>query len=174
MTSFVGVLTISDSAARGDAPDRSGPLLVELVQSLWPEETPLTAVIPDDRQVIAERLRAWADEWSLALIVTTGGTGFARRDVTPEATADVIDRGAPGLAEAIRAAGRQVTPHAMLSRGVAGMRGETLIVNFSGSPKAVAEQFAVVALVLPHALELLRPTDEGIRHALPGEHARQT
>ena len=119
-------------------------------------------------------MRAWADEWSLALIVTTGGTGFARRDVTPEATADVIDRGAPGLAEAIRAAGMQMTPHAMLSRGVAGMRGATLIVNFSGSPKAVAEQFAVVAPVLPHALELLRPTDEGIRHALPGEHARRT
>ncbi len=174
MTSFIGVLTISDSASQRQAPDRSGPVLVQLVQSLWPAEMPLTAVIPDERKVIADRLRAWADEWSLALILTTGGTGFAGRDVTPEATRDVIDREAPGLAEAMRASGMHVTPHAMLSRGIAGIRAQTLIVNLSGSPKAVAEQFAVIAPVLPHALELLRPTDGGVQHARPGEHAPRT
>ena len=126
----------------------------------------------DERDDIAARLREWADELDLALILTTGGTGFAPRDVTPEATGDVIDRAAPGLAEAMRAAGLQTTPHAMLSRGAAGIRGRTLIVNLSGSPKAVREQFAVIAPVLPHALELLRPSAEGIRHARAGEHDR--
>ncbi|MCX7851212.1 MAG: MogA/MoaB family molybdenum cofactor biosynthesis protein [Caldilineales bacterium] len=173
MKPFAGVLTVSDSASRGEGEDRSGPLLVELVQSLWPDRPCLRAVVPDEREAIAAQLRAWADEEDLALILTTGGTGLAPRDVTPEATRQVMDREAPGIAEAIRAAGLAVTPHAMLSRGVAGMRGRTLIVNLSGSPKAVREQFAVIAPVLPHALELLRPEGEGIRYARAGEHRRE-
>lgn len=169
---FAGVLTISDSAASGQAEDRSGPILVELVQTLWPQESPLRAVAPDDREQIAGWLRKWADDMDLALILTTGGTGFAPRDITPEATRPLLDREAPGIAEAMRAAGLAVTPHAMLSRGVAGIRGQTLIINFSGSPKAVREQFAVIAPVLPHALELLRPTGLEVQHARAGEHVR--
>ena len=170
----IGVLTISDTASRGEAPDHSGPLLVELVRRLWPDAEPLAAIVPDDRPAIAALLAAWADESGLALILTTGGTGLAPREVTPEATADIIERPAPGIAEAIRAAGLQVTPHAMLSRGIAGMRGACLIVNLSGSPKAVAEQFAVIAPVLPHALELLHPAGDALQHARPGEHQRRT
>jgi len=169
----IGILTVSDSAAAGDAEDRSGPVLVGLVQGVWPDAKPVLGLVSDDHEKIAERLRIWADEHDFALILTTGGTGFAPRDVTPEATRLVIDRDAPGLAEAIRSAGLQVTPHAMLSRGVAGIRGRTLIVNFSGSPKAVREQFAVIAPVLPHALELLQPKDVGIQHARSGEHLRR-
>lgn len=169
----IGILTISDSAASGEAEDRSGPVLVGLVQDIWLDAKSVLGLVSDDREKIAERLRLWADEQGFALILTTGGTGFAPRDVTPEATQAVIDREAPGLAEAIRIAGLQVTPHAMLSRGVAGIRGRTLIVNFSGSPKAVREQFAVIAPVLPHALELLQPDDGGIQHARSGEHLRQ-
>ena len=116
--------------------------------------------------MIAALLRHWADEEDLALVLTTGGTGFAPRDVTPEATRDVIEREAPGLVEAMRAASLQVTPHAMLSRAVAGIRGRTLIVNMPGSPKAVREQFEVILPALPHAVRLLRDVpDENQRHA---------
>lgn len=169
----IGILTVSDSAASGEAEDRSGPVLVGLVQGLWADAKPAVGLVADDREKIAARLRSWVDEDALALVLTTGGTGFAPRDVTPEATRQIIDREAPGLAEAIRLAGLQVTPHAMLSRGVAGIRGRTLIVNFSGSPKAVREQFAVIAPVLPHALELLQPDGGGIQYARSGEHLRR-
>jgi len=160
------VLTISDRAARGETQDRSGPVLVELVQVRlgWPVVR--TAIVPDERDVIAATLRQWADEDDLALVLTTGGTGFAPRDVTPEATRDVIEREAPGLAEAMRAASLKVTPHALLSRAVAGIRGHTLIVNMPGSPKAVAEQFEVILPALPHGVRLLRNVpDENQRHS---------
>lgn len=172
MPTTVGILSISDSAAAGLAEDRSGPILAGLVQSLWPDESPATGLTPDEQSLIAEQLRTWADVLGLALILTTGGTGFTPRDVTPEATRTVIEREAPGIAEAIRFAGLSKTPHAMLSRGVAGIRGHTLIVNLSGSPKAVSEQWAVIEPVLSHALELLRPTEPTIRHARAGEHVR--
>jgi molybdenum cofactor synthesis domain-containing protein len=170
---FIAILTISDSAAAGQAEDRSGPLLRELVRTLWPEQEPIMGIVADDRALIAARLRGWADEQDVALILTSGGTGFTPRDVTPEATREVIDREAPGLAAAMRAAGLRVTPHAMLSRAVAGIRGRTLIVNLSGSPKAVREQFAVISQVLPHALEQLRAGKDGVRYARAGEHRRQ-
>ena len=173
MTLHIAVLTASDSASAGEAGDRSGPLLAELVQGLWPNARLTRALLPDDRARLAMQMRRWADEDDVALILTTGGTGFAPRDVTPEATRDVIEREAPGLAEAMRMAGLAVTPHAMLSRAVAGIRGQCLIINLSGSPKAVREQFAVLKPVLPHALELLRPEDGAIRHARKGEHLRQ-
>lgn len=173
MPTTVGILTISDSAAAGQSEDQSGPLLVGLAQDLWPDEMPVIGLAPDEPQLIAERLRFWADDQGLSLILTTGGTGFAPRDTTPEATRAVIEREAPGIAEAIRAVGLSKTPHAMLSRGVAGIRGGALIINLSGSPKAVREQWAVIAPVLPHALELLRPTNHSLRHARAGEHVRK-
>jgi molybdenum cofactor synthesis domain-containing protein len=150
-----GILTASDRSARGERPDLSGPALAEAVTSQgW--EVVCQAVVPDDLTVLRETLVAWAERGDLDIILTTGGTGFAPRDVTPEATLAVVDRLAPGLAEAMRAASLQVTPHSMLSRAVAGMRSKALIINLPGSPKAAVENLQVVLPVLPHAVELLR------------------
>jgi len=161
----VGVLTISDRASRGETEDRSGPLLVRLVEEALGWRVTLQAVVADDRARIAEFLRRWADEEDVALILTTGGTGFAPRDVTPEATREVIERETPGLVEAMRSASLRVTPHGMLSRAVAGIRGRTLIVNMPGSPKAVQEQFDVILPALPHGVRLLREApQENQRH----------
>lgn len=161
----VGILTVSDRASRGEAEDVSGPELARLVREALGWEVARTAIVPDEREAIADILRTWADTDDLALILTTGGTGFAPRDVTPEATRDVIERETPGLVEAMRASSLQVTPHAMLSRAVAGIRGRTLIVNMPGSPKAVREQFAVIAPALPHGVRLLREVPrENTRH----------
>jgi molybdenum cofactor synthesis domain-containing protein len=113
------------------------------------------AIQPDDLVALRETLAIWADRGDVDIILVTGGTGFAPRDVTPEATRAVIDREAPGLAEVMRAASLQVTPHAMLSRGVCGIRGKTIIVNLPGSPKAAVENLQVILPVLPHAVELL-------------------
>ena len=132
----VGVLTVSDRTARGETEDASGPLLQQMVQQRLAGVVVASTVAPDERNVIEEVLRRWSDEEEVDLILTTGGTGFALRDVTPEATRRVIEREAPGFAEAMRAASLRVTPHAMLSRAVAGIRGRTLIVNLPGSPKA--------------------------------------
>ena len=150
-----GLLTVSDRSSQGEREDVSGPVLVELVTGQgW--EAALQDVVPDEIKLIQAVLKAWADGGQVDVILTTGGTGFAPRDITPEATLAVIDRLAPGIAEAIRAESLKVTPHAMLSRAVAGIRGRTLIVNFPGSPKAVRENFAVIAPVLPHAVEILQ------------------
>jgi len=154
MTLHFGILTASDRSARGERPDLSGPALAEAVTSQgW--EVVCQAVVPDDLAVLRETLIAWAGRGDLDIILTTGGTGFAPRDVTPEATLAVVDRLAPGLAEAMRAASLQVTPHSMLSRAVAGMRSKALIINLPGSPKAAVENLQVVLPVLPHAVELL-------------------
>ncbi len=161
----VGVLTVSDRVSRGEAEDRSGPLLVRLVEERLGWRVVQRAVVPDEAARIREVLLRWSDEEGLALILTTGGTGFAPRDVTPEATRQVIEREAPGLVEAMRSASLQVTPHAMLSRAVAGIRGRTLIVNMPGSPKAVEEQFLVILPALPHGVALLRDVPrENTRH----------
>ncbi len=161
----VGVLTVSDRVSRGEAEDRSGPLLVRLVEERLGWRVVQWAVVPDEAARIREVLLRWSDEEGLALILTTGGTGFAPRDVTPEATRQVIEREAPGLVEAMRSASLQVTPHAMLSRAVAGIRGRTLIVNMPGSPKAVEEQFLVILPALPHGVALLRDVPrENTRH----------
>jgi molybdenum cofactor synthesis domain-containing protein len=114
------------------------------------------AVVPDERDLIQETLVSWSDEQGLDLILTTGGTGFALRDVTPEATLAIIEREAPGLAEAMRLEGIKKTPHAMLSRATAGIRGQTLIVNLPGSPKAVREGLEVMLPALPHGIEILK------------------
>ncbi len=149
----IAVLTISDRASRGEYTDEGGPLVAELAGKIG--DIVETAVVPDELPAIEQALRVWADVGTIDLIVTTGGTGLGPRDVTPEATRAVIDREAPGLAEAMRIAGLQKTPFAALSRQVAGSRGTTLIVNLPGSPKALREGLEAILDVLPHAVEML-------------------
>lgn len=152
----VGVLTISDGAARGEREDLSGEQIRTLLtQGLADAVISAGAIIPDEREQIAALLREWSDEQQLNLILTTGGTGLAPRDVTPEATRDVIEREAQGIAEAMRSISLQYTRTAMLSRGIAGTRKRTLIINLPGSPKAVKECLEYILPVLPHAVNLL-------------------
>jgi molybdenum cofactor synthesis domain-containing protein len=151
----IGILTISDRAARGEYEDRSGPLLREVIENQgW--ELIRFEIVSDHQAEIEEHLRQWSDSGEVDLILTTGGTGFSPRDRAPEATQTVIDRLAPGLVEAMRAASLKVTPHAMLSRAAAGIRGNTLIVNLPGSPRAAEENLAVILPSLPHAVDLLK------------------
>jgi molybdenum cofactor synthesis domain-containing protein len=159
-----GVLTVSDRGYKGEYRDLSGPRIRELLIERLGAAVERESIVPDERSIIAGTLVRWADELGLDLVLTTGGTGFAPRDVTPEATRDVIQREAPGLAEAMRAASLQITPHAMLSRAVAGIRGATLIVNLPGSPKAVYENLETVLPALPHAIELLQGRKGADRH----------
>ena len=156
MAITVGVLTISDRCSRGEAEDKSGPLIGQIVTERLGAEVKLTGCVPDERELIASTLVAWCDEQDVDLILTTGGTGFAPRDVTPEAMRDVIEREAPGLAEAMRREGAKLTPHAMLSRAVAGMRKSTLIVNLPGSARAVQENLETILPALPHGIEILK------------------
>jgi len=149
------VLTISDRSARGERSDEGGPLVEQLVVAAGGEVV-ARALVPDERTEIEAALKDWADGGALDLILTTGGTGLGARDVTPEATRTVIDKEAPGIAEAMRAAGMASTPMAALSRQVAGARGTTLIVNLPGSPKAVQECLDAVIGILPHAVEMLQ------------------
>lgn len=155
MTLRIAILTASDRSARGEREDLSGPALAQAVRNLgW--EVVRAEILPDDREALENALAAWCDEDSADVILTTGGTGFSPRDVTPEATLAVCQREAPGLAEAMRQASLRITPHAMLSRAAAGIRGRTLIVNLPGSPKAALENLEVIRPVLGHAVQLLR------------------
>lgn len=154
-----GILTVSDRSASGERPDASGPALEgQVVTQGW--AVVRSAIVPDDRQIIQNTLAAWSDGGEVDVILTTGGTGFSPRDVTPEATRAVLTREAPGLAEAMRLASLKVTPHGMLSRAVTGIRGQVLILNFPGSPKAALENLLVVIPVLEHAVQLLRQDPE--------------
>jgi molybdenum cofactor synthesis domain-containing protein len=154
------VLTVSDRSARGERPDASGPALVAAIQKQgW--QVARQGILPDDLRILRESLAAWSDRGDVDVILTTGGTGFSPRDVTPEATQAILDREAPGLAEAMRAASLSKSPHAMLSRAAAGMRGRVLIINLPGSPRAAVENLEVVLPALEHAVKLLRD-DPGV------------
>lgn len=150
-----GILTASDKGSTGERKDESGKVIAEILKNI-DAEVANYVIVPDERDIISKNLIRMSDEINIDLILTTGGTGFSPRDITPEATLDVIDRQAPGLAEAMRSKGLEATPRAMLSRAVAGIRKRTLIVNLPGSPKAVRENLEVILPVLPHAIGILK------------------
>ena len=153
------VLTISDSAAAGTRQDRSGPAVRERLEQLgW--QVSVAEVLPDVASDISRRLAGLADDGDVAAIFTTGGTGVTVRDVTPEATRAVLHREIPGIAEVMRARGREYTPLAALSRALAGTRGKVLIVNLPGSPKGAVESLDAIVELVPHVLELLRGRTE--------------
>lgn len=155
MTIRFGLLTLSDRSSRGDREDSSGPALARLIQAEgW--SVAKQQILPDEESAIRAVLTEWSDGGGLDVILTTGGTGFSLRDVTPEATRAVIQREAPGLAEAMRTESLKKTPHAMLSRAIAGIRGRILIINLPGSPKGAVENLQVILSVLPHAVQLLQ------------------
>ena len=150
----VGIVTLSDKGAKGERQDLSGPKIQELLPKDKYEVISYT-MLPDDREKIRRELIRLSDEVKCDLILTTGGTGFSERDVTPEATEEVIERKVPGIPEAIRAYSMTITKRAMLSRATAGIRGKTLIVNLPGSPKAVRESLEYIIDTLAHGLEIL-------------------
>jgi molybdopterin adenylyltransferase len=165
------VLTLSDKGSRGEREDLSGKILADMLASIS-GKVETYAVIPDDRKLIEEQLIYCADQLGVDVIATTGGTGVGPRDVTPDATRAVIDREIPGMAEAMRLAGLQKTPFAMISRALVGCRGKTLIINLPGSPKGVRESLEAILKAIPHAVEKLKgdPTD----CAIPEASARVT
>jgi len=154
----IAIVTVSDKGSRGEREDKSALAIKELITEI---EVPLGEIVsyslvPDERDVISAELTRLCDELAVDLIITTGGTGFGPRDVTPEATLDVIDRQVPGLTETMRIEGLKYTPKAMLSRAVSGIRGNTLIVNLPGSPKGVRENLQIILPALPHGIDILR------------------
>ncbi len=150
-----GVLTVSDRSAHGERADSSGPALVKSIEAEGWQVT-RQGIVPDELAVLRDTMAGWADSGEVDVLLTTGGTGFAPRDVTPEATRAIIDRDAPGLTEAMRLASAGKSKHAMLSRAAAGLRGSVLIINLPGSPKAAVENLQTVIPVLEHAVQLLR------------------
>lgn len=159
----VAIITVSDACSRGERKDESGETLVQLLKDISAEIV-ATKIFPDDLEPLTALLSAFADRPDVNLIITTGGTGFSPRDNTPEATLAVIERHAPGLAEAMRMETLKHTPMAMISRGVCGIRSGALIVNLPGSPKGVRESFAVIQPVLNHAIALLIGNPDGSAH----------
>lgn len=150
----IGILTISDKGSQGQRQDKSGEAIRDAVASIG--KVVKYEIVPDEKDVIANTLKKWSDDGKLDVILTTGGTGLSKRDVTPEATLTVIDREVPGIAEAMRVKALDKTPTAMLSRAVAGQRGQCLIVNLPGSTKAVKECLDVILPALPHAVEIIK------------------
>jgi molybdenum cofactor synthesis domain-containing protein len=158
-TMRVGILTVSDLGSRGQREDTAGPAIASIMEAHG-GSVAARAMLPDERDQIAAQLKRWSDEDRLDVVFTTGGTGLAPRDVTPDATLDVIERVAPGFAEVMRAVGRQSTPLADLSRAVAGTRGATLIINLPGSERGARESLEAVLELLPHAVGLLPRSDD--------------
>jgi molybdenum cofactor synthesis domain len=154
MSYTTGILVMSDKGSRGEREDRSGKQIEEMLGFRFSID--LYDMIPDEKDIIKERLIQWCDEKQLDLILTSGGTGFSARDITPEACLEVFEKPVPGISEAIRSMGLLKTPKAMLSRGVSGIRGKTLIINLPGSVKGVRESLETVLPVLPHGLDTLR------------------
>jgi molybdenum cofactor synthesis domain-containing protein len=151
----IGILTISDKGSKGQRQDKSGEAIRDGV-SRMKSAVVKYEIVPDEMDIIADKLADWADSGKLDVILTTGGTGLSQRDVTPEATLSIIDRSVPGFAEAMRAKSLEKTPMAMLSRAVSGQRGQCLIINLPGSPKAVQECLEVIIPAIPHAVEIIR------------------
>jgi len=155
----VGIITASDKGFAGLREDLSGPAIRNILRNsddFWDKEY---IVLPDNQSMLESTMIKWADELNLDLILTTGGTGFSHRDVTPQATLNIIDKRTPGIPEAIRALSLQITPRAMLSRAEAGIRGNTLIVNLPGSPKAIAETLEYILPSIKHGLDILLDHD---------------
>ncbi|HEX2945492.1 MAG TPA: MogA/MoaB family molybdenum cofactor biosynthesis protein [Clostridia bacterium] len=150
-----GIITASDKGHAGERIDESGRLLSEILQKMGAEVVDYV-VVPDERSIISSNMKRMSDELGIDLILTTGGTGFSPRDVTPEATLDVIDRNVPGIPEAMRAASLRMTPHAMLSRAVSGIRNRTLIINLPGSPRGVQECMDIILPAIPHGIQILK------------------
>jgi molybdopterin adenylyltransferase len=154
----VGILTLSDKGSRGERVDVSGPTIKEIVTASVECRVVKYEMIPDDLELITDKLAKWCDEGGVDVILTTGGTGLSARDVTPEATLSIIEKEVPGIPEAVRAGTLSKTPTAMLSRAVAGIRKKTLIINMPGSPKAVRECLEIIVPALPHAVDILKGT----------------
>ena len=151
----IGILIISDRSFKGERPDSTGPILIDAIKNQdWILET--LEIIPDEQELISEKLINWSDSGKYDVILTSGGTGFSKRDVTPEATQAVIEKVTPGIPEAMRQASLKITHHAMLSRAAAGIRAKTLIVNLPGSPKGAVENLEVIIPVIPHGVQLLQ------------------
>ena len=148
-----GIVTVSDRCYRGECEDKSGPAVAECLKELSTKNE--YRLVPDEKELIANAITELADNIGADVIFTTGGTGFAPRDITPEATGEVIEKEVPGISEAIRAKSLEITDRAMLSRAISGIRGKTLIINLPGSPKAVRESIGVVLPILEHAVETL-------------------
>lgn len=159
----IGIVTASDKGSKGERVDKSGPLIGEMLQPIGCVVKEYM-IVPDEREKLAEALIYMCDEAKLDIIFTTGGTGFSPRDITPEATLDVVERLTPGISEAIRMKSLSITPKAMLSRAVSGIRNQTLIINLPGSPKGVKECLEVILPVLPHGIGILKETDSECGH----------
>jgi len=151
----VGILTVSDKGSQGLRQDKSGEVIRDCLSGIDGAVVKYE-IVPDEREIISGKLIEWADGGKVDIVFTNGGTGLSRRDVTPEATLAIIDRNVPGIAEAMRAKSLAITPMAMLSRGVAGLRGQCLIINLPGSPKAVKECLEAILPALPHAVEIIK------------------
>lgn len=154
----VGVLTLSDKGSKGEREDRSGPAIEELVKTIGAVVVSYD-ILPDEKALISKKLMALCKK-EIDLILTTGGTGVSPRDVTPDATLEVITQEIPGIAEAMRLEGLKKTPYAMISRAVAGIRGKTLIINLPGSPKAVKENLSAILAIIPHTVEKIQGNNE--------------